>query len=162
MKLYHYTTLSRALQIVIDGQIKQATAGVPKDEKPVVWFSFRQDWEPTATPAFGPYGQKCNPSFDHLVEFETPCRFEIDPATAPLNWRQWRKESGVKSKMVKSLEAASLRMDSNVADYRMTFDPVPENKWLALEIYLGGKWQALTEDALKHPDTKLFGGTANN
>lgn len=45
---WHYTINARAVLIFSEGVIRPATAAVPAGEIPVVWFSTRQHWEPTA------------------------------------------------------------------------------------------------------------------
>jgi hypothetical protein len=46
---WHYTTLQKAHSIEADGKLRPATTGVPANEKPILWFSLAQEWEPTAT-----------------------------------------------------------------------------------------------------------------
>ena len=48
---WHYTINKRAVLILKDGFIRPATAYVPADEIPIVWFSTNQNWEPTANKA---------------------------------------------------------------------------------------------------------------
>jgi hypothetical protein len=45
---WHYTVGSRAKDILESGKIRPATANVPSNERPAVWFTVRDDWEPTA------------------------------------------------------------------------------------------------------------------
>ena len=47
--IWHYTTIPNLISILADGAIKPATARVPAGEKPAVWFSTHQHWEPMAT-----------------------------------------------------------------------------------------------------------------
>ena len=67
-RLFHYTVLSRFLKIVIEEAIKPATLFIDRDEKPVVWFSFRQDWEPTATPGYEENGKVRQIAFSELAK----------------------------------------------------------------------------------------------
>ena len=45
---WHYTIRVRLKDIRRDGQIQPATARVPPGEKPAIWFTTREDWEPLA------------------------------------------------------------------------------------------------------------------
>ena len=45
---WHYTIAARAMDILEDGMIKPATAGVIPPERPAVWFSVHPHWEATA------------------------------------------------------------------------------------------------------------------
>lgn len=49
MTYWHYTTGDSLASIREDGIIRAATAGVPVGERPVIWFSKAELWEPTAT-----------------------------------------------------------------------------------------------------------------
>jgi hypothetical protein len=144
MRLFHYTKLPFLRQILATNVILPATQWVPRGEKPVVWFSFRPDWEPTASPTTIEGGQQVTLTFDEFVRLGlVPCRIEVSPERAPLNWRAWRKLSGVKSKNVKELEEAATGMGADVSDFRMTFDAVKSEDWLAVELYLNGVWTPL-------------------
>lgn len=50
MVVWHYTTFSRLTRILLTGEIRPASAGVPEGERPIVWFSRNPVWEETATP----------------------------------------------------------------------------------------------------------------
>jgi hypothetical protein len=145
VRLFHYTNHIRWKMILSDKVIETATLFVPVGQKPVVWFSFRQDWEPTASPGRVENGKVRRETFAEMVESGLiPYRIEVSPEIAPLNWRAWRKLSGVKSKMVKGLEETAIRWGANVNDWRMTFDAVKSGDWLAVESYSNGAWRPIT------------------
>jgi len=141
-RLFHYTRIGNLKKILADGKIIQAGTFVEPPEMPVVWFSYRQDWEPTATPGLidEASGTRRSLTFEEFAYRETPARIEIDPQAAPLDWRAWRKSSGVKARMVKALEESALRQDADTADWRMSFDPVPLDHWRAVEVFIDGQW----------------------
>ena len=47
--LWHYTTGQGFIGVIDAGVIRPATARVAADERPIVWFSSNQEWEPTST-----------------------------------------------------------------------------------------------------------------
>lgn len=51
MKAWHYTTGHKAEQIIASGMLMPASAYIGVSEKPVVWFSMDQRFEPTARKA---------------------------------------------------------------------------------------------------------------
>jgi len=136
--------ISRLLKILQSGEIRLATLYVPPTEKPVVWFSYHQNWEPTATPADSSRPTR-QLTFDELTEIETPARIEVDPQAAPLDWRSWRKLSGVKSKMIKHLEEIAIRRDADVKTWRMSFEPVKTSDFISVEVFANGKWSDFRE-----------------
>ena len=146
-RLFHYTRLSNLRKILADRKIIQADTFVKPPEMPVVWFSYRQDWEPTATPGLidATSGTRRSLTFEEFASRETPARIEIDPQAAPLNWRAWRKSSGVKSRTVKALEESALRQDADTADWRVSFEPVSSKNWFTVEVYVDGEWIEMEE-----------------
>jgi hypothetical protein len=146
-RLFHYTRIGNLKKIQAAGKIIQATTFVEPPEIPVVWFSYRQDWEPTATPGLidAASGTRRSLTFEEFASRETPARIEIDPQAAPLSWRAWRKSSGVKSRTVKALEELALRQDASPADWRMSFEPVSSKNWFSVEFYIDGEWIPETE-----------------
>jgi len=144
-RLFHYTRASNLIKILLDQEIKQATALVDASEKPAAWFSYRQDWEPSATPGYqpndAPAGTRRDSSFEEMQQIDTPARIQITPAGAPVNWRQWRKQSGVKHKIFKALEKRNLEIGASVDDWQASFEPVKSNDWLAIEVFVRGEWR---------------------
>jgi len=47
--VWHYTLLTKLQMILNDGLIKPTDVMIDPREKPAVWFSSNQAWEPTAT-----------------------------------------------------------------------------------------------------------------
>src|SRR5437867_4326059 len=46
--VWHYTVQRHLPGIIASEEIRPATAGVPRGERPVVWFSANPEWEATA------------------------------------------------------------------------------------------------------------------
>lgn len=154
-RLFHYTRLSNLQKIKTAGKINQATNFVEPPEMPVVWFSYRQDWEPTATPYLldKVSGKFQRLTFEEFVRVDIPARIEVAPSTAPLDWRTWRETSGVKPKSIKYFKGQALRLNAALDDWRMSYEPVTHDNWLAIELFVNGQW---CEEA-KLPTTNDFG-----
>lgn len=144
-RLFHFTRARYLRRILTDKQIKQSPPHVPGSEKPTVWFSYRRHWEPTATPQYSPNGIPRCISFDELAKLEAPVRIEIDPSAAPLTWTTWKAESGVSVRTARTIELTAADQKANPAHWRMSFDPVGIESWLAVEVYFEGRWQGLNE-----------------
>lgn len=142
-RLFHYTRANNLKHILQDRSIKTTNTLIGKNEVPTVWFSYRQDWEPTATPRLSgaPLGHWM--SFNEFAKIETPVPIEVNPSYAPMKWPVWRKLSGVKAKTARDLESSAIRMKANVADWRMSFKPVTceSGAWRAIELFVGEHWQ---------------------
>src|SRR5262249_48146143 len=141
-RLFHYTTKSRLIKIFETLEIRPTAIGVPKYEKPVVWLTYRQHWEPTATPMY-PGRPLYQLTFEELCKLDTPMRIEIDPRAAPLDWPKWCNLSGVDRPVAAALKSVAEKKGARVDDWRMSFDPVrsADENWLAVEEFADGQWR---------------------
>lgn len=95
--VWHYTTGSRAEKILFCGFIQGATANVPKNENPVVWFSMHQKFEPTALKAKRVDGLLVSMTLREMIEHgQGLIRFGIIPRTL-LNGENLRKRACITS-----------------------------------------------------------------
>lgn len=141
-RLFHYTTASRLERILVSGFIRPADAFIGKGERPAVWCTYRPEFEPTAIPMIaGKDGKPQALTFDEMLRIESPIRIEVRIACAPLDWRQWRKLSGVKPRVARELEEDALKQGSYVRDWRMSFEPVHQDQWIVGEFYTGSEWR---------------------
>jgi len=142
--IWHYTVANRLQLIIADGMIRPATAHVPANERPIVWFSRRQDWEPTAGPALKEDGIIRKATFAEMNYLAGGmARIGVAPETAPYNWHQLKRQSGMTSGEAHRLEKGAMKDRASTGDWRGTFDPVPKEKWLAIELLHEEKWIAL-------------------
>jgi hypothetical protein len=148
-RLFHYTTASRLQKILRDNVIKQAIAFIDRRERPAVWFSYLPVWEPTATPAMvnKETGEKENVTFEQLIDMDSPSRIEVNPECAPMNWREWRRLSGIGASFARRLEEVAIRQGSDVTRWRISFEPVGIEHWLAIEMFTktGRRWTPIEE-----------------
>src|SRR5947207_2911795 len=136
MTLWHYTTEESLIRILASGEIRPATAGVPTDERPIVWFSSNQLWEPTSAKVL--YSRTLNMA--EMRMFVGLARIGVSPDVVPYDWHALKRHGGMKSRMVKGLEKAALRLNARPEEWFGTFEPVPRARWIAVEIFPEGKW----------------------
>jgi hypothetical protein len=142
--LWHYTTGKNFQSIFKDGRILAATAGVPKREKPIVWFSSNGYWEQTAGKLLRmPDGTLMKLSMEHHTQ--KLCgglvRIGVAPSTAPHDWPTLKRLSGMSSKVARSLWSAGINDGSHPSEWFGTFDPVPQEKWTAVQVFQVGAWE---------------------
>lgn len=146
--VWHYTTGIHFKDIVRDGVIKPATAVVPDNEKPIVWFSLNPEWEETANKGLcGPKGE--NISLDRTGTMKHGgglVRIGVAPETAPYDWRTLRELSGMHHKMATRLYRAAIEQGARPGEWRGTFEPVPRSKWVAIEVFHEGAWAPVQFD----------------
>jgi hypothetical protein len=139
---WHYTTGKNFEAITRDGLIVPATAGVPKREKPIVWFSSNQYWEQTA-------GKMLKLQDGTLVKLtmEETCKFGrglvrigAAPETAPHDWVALKRLGRMSKRTARGLWAAGIKDGADPAEWFGTFDSVPREKWKAVHLFQGGTW----------------------
>jgi len=139
---WHYTTGQKFTLIAQDGIIKPATIGVPRGERPIVWFSTHPMWEPTACKGMiNETGKLVRLTMDQTREMGGGLvRFAVALQTAPHDWRALKELSGMSGRMAQHLYHEGIRQGARPGDWWGTFDPVPRSKWLAIQVYDSGEW----------------------
>ncbi len=150
MTIYHYTIKDRLKSILKDGFIKQATVGVPAGIKTVVWFSIREGYEPTAKKSIydGVTG-KCRIATTEEMKKIGCVRIVVDEETAPHDWNAYKRLSGVNRKFARALYSSAIGWGSRPGQWRVSFEPVPREKWVRIEILENGIWREIEEGDLE-------------
>jgi hypothetical protein len=146
--LWHYTVGRRLIQILRDGRIRPAIAGVPASERPIVWFTRSPKWEQTANKLWrAPDGR-----FIALNQQQTAercgglARIGVSPDTAPSDWKTLRELSGMSTREAYRLYNSAIRQGSRPGDWRGAFDAVPQSRWIAIELYEAGEWRRVPKE----------------
>jgi hypothetical protein len=144
---YHYTVKLRLDSILADGLIKCATEGVFGGERPAVWFTTNPTWEETANKAVdNGFGRESLTRDQTHEVFEGLVRIAVADETAPHDWNAYRRLSGVSPKMANALRTLAYRAGSKLGEWFISFEPVPRDLWLAVEIWDGEKWGPFPEN----------------
>ncbi len=140
---YHYTIGDRWECIRKDGLLKQATALVPKNERPAVWCTVSEEFDPTARkfvvdPQTGEYRAL---SIEETAEHGGGLvRIAIDKKHLPLDWKTFVKESGIEPKVAAGLRKRAYRQGVRISDWCCSFDAIPRENWGRVEFFQDGKW----------------------
>jgi hypothetical protein len=166
---HHYTVRGHLDKIVAERVIRQATEGLQPGERPVVWFStnplwertvckvdrangdplgvsLQQHWEMSQRPfeAFvgdGMLGAKLG-TIDPQPQFQ-PARITVADEVASYTWEDFKRLSGISKKSARALYQAAIRVGARPGEWFVSFEPVPAEKWLAVELYNGAGWEPL-------------------
>jgi len=140
--LWYYTTRNKLSEILAAGEIGPIDVGVPRKEKPSVWFSANQDWDPAANlPWEDADGSTVRLSKDQtFVMGGGLARIGIARETAPYDWKAFKQQSGISPKAAKELYNAAVRSGSRPGQWFASFESVPREKWLRIEILEGNTW----------------------
>ena len=140
--LWYYTTRNKLSEILAAGQISPVATGVPRKEKPSVWFSANQTWDSAANlPWQDPAGSTVRLSKDQtFVMGGGLARIGIAPETAPYDWKAFKQQSGISPKAAKELYNTAIRGGSRPGQWFASFESVPKAKWLTIEILENDTW----------------------
>src|SRR5580658_7140991 len=115
---WHYTTGEKFKQIVADGFIRCATVNVPPNEKPIVWFSTNQEWEPTANKMVYREGKPVRCTIEETEQRgEGLVRFGVAPETAPHDWSALKESSGMSGRMAQGMYQAAIEQGARPGDW---------------------------------------------
>ena len=134
---WHYTTGECFIGIVKTGCILPTMAGVSGRERPAVWFTLNQFWEPTANKGWlEPDGTR------RTMSREETCakggglvRFGVTLETARYDWREFKKRSRIHPRVALALAQSARSVGSDPNDWRVCFEPVPREQWVAVDVW---------------------------
>lgn len=140
--LWYYTTQKELAEVEQRGQLTPERLGDSAKETPSVWFSSNPRWEPAANlPWNDPAGGSRRLTQDQtFVLGGGLARIGVAEETAPMDWQQFKQQSGIPAKAAKELYQAAIQANSRPGQWHGTFDPVPQSKWLTIEVLEGDAW----------------------
>jgi hypothetical protein len=104
--------------------IKPASMYLQPGERPIVWFSKEQFWEPTVTKGWRlKDGTVLNLKMDDMLKWDILLvRIGFDPEIAPYVWGQLKALSGLSSDITKNLASTARECGANPSRWRGTFN----------------------------------------
>jgi hypothetical protein len=138
---WHYTTEFHLRSIRADGIINLTS----KATGSAVWFSLNALWERTVVKVrgldeFGRWRLLDDPQATFAMLGWA--RIGVAAETAPYTWDDFRKRSGLSRKELNHLRQVAYQLRARPSEWRLAFEPVPERKWLAVEVHDGKQWTA--------------------
>jgi len=146
--LWHYTTYKSLRSIMQDGVIKPAIIfkGHQMREKPGVWFSSNQFYEETARRGIKDIKKATSTrdaTFGEMIGKEgAVVRIGVEPETVRHTWEDFKRISGIPGGLAKALEQVAIDKGAHPEDWAVSFEPVPTEKFVALEVLI---WTDLVE-----------------
>ncbi len=135
MIVWHYTTGNCFRQIAEDGFIKPSTTGIDDGEKPLIWFSKRGDFEPTALKGIVENGVQRTATLEEMYHRGGGlARFGIDRrrAISPTKIRQAGK---IPKNIWRGLIAAARDVNADPVDWYAIKGRLDICKLDAIEVY---------------------------
>jgi hypothetical protein len=140
--LWHYTFGHNYERIRADQAIKPMATYVAKEACPVVWFSRNQVWEATATKGLSTEdGMVTNCSMEELAQHGGGLyRIGVAQETAPHNWDDFVRIGKISREVALELRRFAKLRNSNRKDWFVSFEPVVQDKWVAVEVLDNHTW----------------------
>jgi hypothetical protein len=140
--LWHYTTADRLTQILAAGELRPVP--LAKKVKPVVWFTTQSDWEPMANRVWqSPEGTVRRLGKDQTIVLAGGlARIAVAPDVATIDWKTYKAESDIVPKMAQQIYNEAVSLGSRPGDWYATFQSVPRDRWLRVEIWENEAWVA--------------------
>jgi hypothetical protein len=145
---WHYTVGTNLVAILESGMLRPAIAGVPAGERPAVWFSMNPVWERTANKS---WIVRATGIAYVLSREETETkgnglfRFQVRPEAAPYSWDEFKRLSGASRQTIRQMERRARDLLALPQDWRVSFDPVPRDQWIALDVWRRERWVPFVE-----------------
>lgn len=142
MLAWHYTIGTRAETIMAGGFILPATLHVPTGEKPIVWFSTRQDWEPSATKgiadARGVHVRSA--TMEEMIALGGLWRFGL-ASSELLPWGRLKEAARIRRRMLEGLLSVARKAGADPYDWHGSLQPVPvERCTVQCRLTLDSEW----------------------
>jgi hypothetical protein len=149
MILYHYTRGIHLRSILREGKLRLATASVVINEQAACWFTRSPQWPPLCgmgeIDEQGRTVRNCDMQTVHRQI--GIARILVDESAAPHTWTYHKRNSGIHPRVAKNLAKVSSNTGENPHDWRMSYEPVGKEHWLAVEVWDGHGWVSIDADA---------------
>ena len=134
--LWHYAPWEYLGEIITSGCLKVSNAGASR-ERPLLWFSTNQHWEPTATKFLRTAEGLVKLTFDEQAAYYGCIRFGLmDPDTRLLHWRDACRAAGTPRQLRRKLERAGTELGANPSHWFAVATNVPLGD-LLFQVWLG-------------------------
>lgn len=147
---WHYTTGRYLVGILKYRELRPEMIGADGIEFPAVWFSTRDDWEPTATKWLYDFYNREYRRLS-LTEMQTAdgglFRIGVADHTAPFNWDDFKRQSGISEATASLLVTKGRQFGASDRDWFVSFVPVPASYWLSVEMLRDGHWGLFDYDS---------------
>lgn len=138
---WHYTISDRWEAIKASGAILPTKVLIERNERPAVWFTTRESYEPTACKSLQrPDGSVRELSVQDMLDMGiTLYRIGVDRDEL-LSFLDWRRRSGCSRRMVRALIRVAHQAGSNPDTWYASFEPVHRDRWRTVELWDGKAW----------------------
>jgi hypothetical protein len=153
--VWHYTTGYYLERIIKTQTLLPTEKGIEPGERPALWFSKEQHWEPTAQKRWpNPDGTYrllgMLGTYQHVGGLG---RIGVDPDRVELcDFATFVATSGIPQEAVRKMRRVGREQRANPRNWLVSFAPVRSESWAAVQVYSGTRWVEIDRaDWLKVP-----------
>jgi hypothetical protein len=137
MLAWHYTTGQNFQMIVESGELLPTASFIAKGEKPILWFSQDQDWEPTACKGWIDPATGTRRTLTRWETFEKAgglVRFGL-PTARLIAWPEIARLARMPKKQADALVAVGLKQGAIPMRWMGTLDSIGRDEWYAIDVW---------------------------
>lgn len=139
--VWHYTSGDCLECILADGEIRVAEGNIEARERPAVWFTTRQTFEPTAVKCIsknGRLGVATPEEMDLLAGGHA--RIGVAARLVRLGWTYHVNRSGISRRTARALATYGEEIGSEPNEWRVFYGCVPSGMWSRVQVMRDGQW----------------------
>ncbi len=141
VKAWHYTLGTKLLGIMDLQAIFPAVARTDEQERPAVWFSTLDRWEPTATKGIRQKNGVIRDATMQEMERQLGLyRLGVGADYPLIDMQEFRKTSGITRRSFKLLKKVGIKKGAHPDCWLTSYKPVPMSDIVAVERFINGRW----------------------
>lgn len=142
MSNYHYTKAVNLPSIINEGKIRTTILTGVKKEKPAVWLTTSEEWEPCCSS--GKIDRLTNStktmSLDEMKEIMGVCRIKISEKLPTVTWAKFKHVGGISEELHNNLTDFSNNKGGKTHLWNCSLRPITEEYFESIEMLMGENW----------------------
>ena len=151
MLAWHYTTGENFKMIVADGALRPWADEFVEDERPILWFSMEQDWEPSATKGVidSETGKKRLCTWEEMLTLGDGVARLGTGCDKLIPFEQLCTRARIPTKLAEALVTTGRKMGADPANWLGTLDPMPI-EGMAIDVLQVDAWVSVKKIGWSH------------
>lgn len=142
MSNYHYTKAVHLPSIINEGKIRTTIVTCDKNEKPAVWFTSSEEWEPCCNVGkMDPFTKRFTAiSFDEMQENFGVCRIKISEKLPTISWAKFKYAGKISDVEHYKMTEFSRKRGGKTDLWNCSLNPVNEEYFESIEMLVDNDW----------------------
>jgi hypothetical protein len=142
MSNYHYTKAVHLPSIINEGKIRTTLLTGAKKEKPAVWLTTSEEWEPCCSSGkIDPLTNSSKTmSLDEMKEIMGVCRIKISEKLPTVTWAKFKHIGGISEELHNELTDFSNNKGGKTNLWNCSLKPITKEYFDSIEMLMGENW----------------------